>query len=159
MQKVVFSVQNFLRRDDGAVTVDWVVLAAALVGLGVSAAAAVRSGTSDLGADIGSALSGASVAMMGDGGAQAGLTWDLLVVSQETYEFWLSATDGDDAETLTAWFNQHLNDLDGYGYSTPEYNLDAMAMYVQSMDAQGYDTTEVRAAFDAAYAEYQAAQG
>lgn len=159
MPKDVLSFPSFLRRDEGAVTVDWVVLAAAVVGLGVSAAAAVRSGTSDLGSDISSALSGASVAMMGDGGAQAGLTWDLLVVSQETYEYWMSAMDSHDAETLTAWFTEHLNDLQGGNGMGSAYNLDAMATYVQSMDAQGYDTTEVRAAFDNAYAEYRTAQG
>jgi hypothetical protein len=36
--------KNFLRRTDGAVTVDWVVLTAAIVGLAISAIAATKSG-------------------------------------------------------------------------------------------------------------------
>ena len=42
--------------------VDWVVLAAATVGLGVSSVVAVRTGTDALGMDIQNSLSGARVA-------------------------------------------------------------------------------------------------
>jgi len=52
----------FLDDESGAVTVDWTVLTAAIVGLGISAAAAVRTGTTSLGQDVESSLSGASVA-------------------------------------------------------------------------------------------------
>jgi len=51
----------FLTSESGAITVDWTVLAAAVVGLGVSSVAVVRSGTSALGADIGAALTDAGV--------------------------------------------------------------------------------------------------
>ena len=53
---------DFLRNESGAVTVDWTVLTAAVVGLGISAAAAVRTGTTSLGQDIQASLSGAMVA-------------------------------------------------------------------------------------------------
>ncbi len=53
---------KFLWDEAGAVTVDWTVLTAAVVGLGISAAAAVRTGTTNLGQDVESSLSGASVA-------------------------------------------------------------------------------------------------
>ena len=56
------SLTNFLSGESGAVTVDWTVLTAAIVGLGISAAAAVRTGTTNLGQDVESSLSGASVA-------------------------------------------------------------------------------------------------
>ena len=52
----------FWKDESGAVTVDWTVLTAAIVGLGISAAAAVRTGTVNLGQDVESSLSGASVA-------------------------------------------------------------------------------------------------
>ena len=39
---------NFHNDEDGAVTVDWVVLTAAVVGLGVAALAAVKQGTGSL---------------------------------------------------------------------------------------------------------------
>lgn len=56
---------RFLKSDSGAVTVDWVVLTAATVGLGVGAVTVVRSGQEGLAGDISSSLSGAAVAQMG----------------------------------------------------------------------------------------------
>lgn len=44
--------QNFLKDEDGAVTVDWVVLTAAIVGLGIAAITAVSGGVSGLGTAI-----------------------------------------------------------------------------------------------------------
>ena len=59
---------NFFRRvntfkDDeaGAVTVDWVVLTAAVVGLGVAALAAIRSGTATLTSQISSQLAAQTI--------------------------------------------------------------------------------------------------
>ena len=45
-------IKNFRNDEDGAVTVDWVVLTAALVGLGIAVLAAVSSGLEDLSGDI-----------------------------------------------------------------------------------------------------------
>jgi hypothetical protein len=53
---------SFWSNESGAVTVDWTVLTAAIVGLGVASAAAVRTGTSNLGGEIEASLSGAGVA-------------------------------------------------------------------------------------------------
>lgn len=61
----------FLCAESGAVTVDWVVLTAAITGLGLASAAAVRSGTVALGDDVETSLSSASVApldRLGDDG-------------------------------------------------------------------------------------------
>lgn len=55
---------SFWRRDSGAVTVDWVVLTAAVVGIGLASAAAVRTGTTALGNDIQTSLDSASVATL-----------------------------------------------------------------------------------------------
>lgn len=57
--------KQFLFNDSGAITVDWVTMAAATVGLSLSSAAAVRVGTSDMGASIAESLSNAAVALMG----------------------------------------------------------------------------------------------
>ena len=54
-------IKNFRADEDGAVTVDWVVLTAAIVGLGIAVLLAVRGGTVDMATDIGSTLSGADV--------------------------------------------------------------------------------------------------
>ena len=40
--------RSFRQEEDGAVTVDWVVLTAAVVGLGFAALAAIRTATGDL---------------------------------------------------------------------------------------------------------------
>jgi Flp pilus assembly pilin Flp len=51
-------IKNFRNDEDGAVTVDWVVLTAALVGLGIAVLAAVSSGLEDLSGDIEGELTG-----------------------------------------------------------------------------------------------------
>lgn len=45
-------ISNFVRADSGAVTVDWVVLTAALVGLGLATMAVVSSGVENVSGDI-----------------------------------------------------------------------------------------------------------
>lgn len=60
---------EFLIDESGAVTVDWVVLAAAVVGLGVGTVGAVRSGALSMGNDISSSLSNAAVVSLGELGA------------------------------------------------------------------------------------------
>ncbi|MFT6451644.1 MAG: Flp pilus assembly pilin Flp [Halocynthiibacter sp.] len=52
---------TFRNDEDGAVTVDWVVLTAAVVGLGVAVLTTVAGGTTQLGSTIDSALSTATV--------------------------------------------------------------------------------------------------
>lgn len=44
--------KKFQKDEDGAVTVDWVVLTAAIVGLGVAVITAVSTGVDDLGTQI-----------------------------------------------------------------------------------------------------------
>lgn len=69
------SLALFVTSDSGAVTVDWVVLTAAITGLGLASAAAVRSGVGALGSDVSASLTSASVAPLGTlgaGGVMAG---------------------------------------------------------------------------------------
>lgn len=47
-------IKNFRKDEAGAVTVDWVVLTAAVVGLGVAAYGSISSGTTELTGKIGS---------------------------------------------------------------------------------------------------------
>ena len=58
-------IKTFAADDSGAVTVDWVVLTAAIVGLGLAVVTSVRSGVSSLGTNISTSLSSASVATLG----------------------------------------------------------------------------------------------
>jgi len=55
----LFKLANkFARAEDGAVTVDWVVLTAATVGIGVAVIATVANGTNSLGSTISGDLAG-----------------------------------------------------------------------------------------------------
>ncbi|MCP3972761.1 MAG: hypothetical protein GY717_21060 [Rhodobacteraceae bacterium] len=50
-------IKNFHRNEDGAVTVDWVVLTAAIVGLGIAVLTTVGGATDDYADQIGTHLS------------------------------------------------------------------------------------------------------
>ena len=54
-------IKRFERDEDGAVTVDWVVLSAAVVGLGVAAVSTVGDGVNSLASDIATAIADKSV--------------------------------------------------------------------------------------------------
>ncbi|PRY95618.1 hypothetical protein BCF33_1240 [Hasllibacter halocynthiae] len=49
---------RFARDEDGAVTVDWVVLTAAIVGLGIAVGASIRSGVQKLTTDATNEITG-----------------------------------------------------------------------------------------------------
>lgn len=53
--------KDFLTDESGAVTVDWVVLSAAIVGLGVAVVASISQGTGSVGAAVGGQLGAAQV--------------------------------------------------------------------------------------------------
>ena len=59
--KLFNMLQNFKRDEDGAVTVDWVVLTAAIVGLGIAVLASVSTGTTSLADKISSNLSAQTI--------------------------------------------------------------------------------------------------
>jgi Flp pilus assembly pilin Flp len=63
--KLFANIKTFAADESGAVTVDWVVLTAAIVGLGIAVIASVRTGTTDLATDIENSLSGATVNSLG----------------------------------------------------------------------------------------------
>jgi Flp pilus assembly pilin Flp len=53
-------IKNFANSESGAVTVDWVVLTAAIVGLGLAVMAVVSGGIEDLSGDISNTLTNQS---------------------------------------------------------------------------------------------------
>jgi hypothetical protein len=59
--KLFKAARSFGADDAGAVTVDWVVLTAAVVGLGVAALSAIRSGTQSLTSKIEDHLKSATI--------------------------------------------------------------------------------------------------
>ena len=70
--KLFAMIKNFHNDESGAVTVDWVVLTAAIVGLGIAVVASVGGGVGSLGSNISNALSGANVEMGTGGGIVPG---------------------------------------------------------------------------------------
>lgn len=60
-------IKNFATNESGAVTVDWVVLTAALVGLGLAVMAVVSGGVQDLSQDMDTQLVGQGIDTTFDG--------------------------------------------------------------------------------------------
>lgn len=68
--KLFDMINRFHSDESGAVTVDWVVLTAAIVGLGIAVLSTVKTGVDDLAGDIKDALTAADVKSLGT------LGWD-----------------------------------------------------------------------------------
>ncbi|KGM88042.1 Flp pilus assembly protein, pilin Flp [Roseovarius mucosus DSM 17069] len=58
-------IKNFSKDEDGAVTVDWVVLTAAVVGLGIAGVSTVSTGIENLATTIGTEVGGSAVVDLG----------------------------------------------------------------------------------------------
>ena len=59
-------IKTFSNDESGAVTVDWVVLTAAIVGLGIAVIVAVSGGVNDLGGKIETALKSGTINELGE---------------------------------------------------------------------------------------------
>lgn len=111
---------NFIHDQSGAVTVDWVILGAAIVGIGMASVVSVRTGTNDLGADTQEALSGVEVASLGELGG-LGNAWEFtgLFVSRE----WIDGPGGL-VEQISNWNHtnaQLQNNYDHYAGAAQRY--------------------------------------
>ncbi|MFN4056886.1 MAG: Flp family type IVb pilin [Roseinatronobacter sp.] len=71
-----FQLQNFLRHEDGTVTVDWIVLTVAIVGIGLAAKVPIQNGVETLATGIETSLSSATFPSLGcvSGGPDTGCT-------------------------------------------------------------------------------------
>ncbi|WP_322865291.1 hypothetical protein U5922_003220 [Aquicoccus sp. G2-2] len=63
-------IKNFRKDEDGAVTVDWVVLTAAVVGLAVAAYSSIQSGATSLTASTATYMGTVSPGSVGGGGGE-----------------------------------------------------------------------------------------
>lgn len=143
-----FSLTNWMKDESGAVTVDWTVLAAAVVGLGIASVAAVRSGAGDLATDIGNALSSASVATLGALGA--GTTEDggdyvhaLLVASEDMYASWMSELESYSDEDVAAIYASYAADaasfIESGDMNSAAIYLDVLAAVNETLADRGLD--------------------
>ncbi|WP_127107162.1 hypothetical protein [Pararhodobacter zhoushanensis] len=142
-----YTLKRWLQNEDGAVTVDWVVLTAAVVGLGIASVAAVSTGTGSLGTSISDSLSNASVAALGTlgtgDGSVAGALRELLAVDESTYAGWLEELAGYDdamvASLYATWTQNALNALDAGDRSSAGYAVDAVATIAATLTERGID--------------------
>lgn len=112
--------KSFLSETSGAVTVDWVVLTAAVEGLGVATVGAVRNGTQALGSDVSASLTSASVVSLGTLGSTgvAAAPWAPGAWTQhnpgvyDSYVAWM--TNFTDVNLLT-----HMNNMAQYADLPP----------------------------------------
>ena len=154
----------FLRDDTGAVTVDWTVLAAAVVGIGLASAASLRIGVADLGRDINSSLSAASVAglsTLGAGGAAEVYEHTLLSATQATYDRWLDVLDSySDAalvgiyQTVAAYAVANI----GSGSSIVPLYIDLAAAIDEKMRDAGVVRPDDSPSVEGLVADYNAAR-
>jgi Flp pilus assembly pilin Flp len=66
-------IKNFRKDEDGAVTVDWVVLTAAVIGLGTVAYTQISNGAVGMATDVNAALSGATISTGENDGTAGGI--------------------------------------------------------------------------------------
>ncbi|NVO57311.1 hypothetical protein HW561_16070 [Rhodobacteraceae bacterium B1Z28] len=67
-------IKNFRKDEDGAVTVDWVVLTAAVIGLAAVAYQQIEAGATGLATDVNTALTSATISTGDRTGAAGGIT-------------------------------------------------------------------------------------
>ena len=140
---------NFLKAEAGAVTVDWVVLTAALVGLGLATMGVVSSGVQDASGDVEATLSGDLV-----GTSFMELTgWEYAAIDQSNYDNHLSqALDPDqiDDAMLIASMDSLLNELtdsvplDVQADRVSRYSharFDQLAAYIEAAEARSLESS------------------
>lgn len=124
---------RFLASDSGAVTVDWVVLTAAVVGIGMASAAAVRTGTGDLATDIEASLTDATMQDQAweswpnqgltngicPGPAALEASYDALVAAGETFEDLVR--DGATGPMSETWYGTWMDQAKTSGFSADEF--------------------------------------
>lgn len=129
---------RWMTEDTGAVTVDWTVLAAAVVGLGLASAAAIRSGSNALGAEINASLVGASVVMLGGGGATER---QRLAATDEIWAAWMEELAGYDENQLqqiyTTWSDMATQQLDMGDTTAVGMTLDAVSAIATEIESRG----------------------
>ena len=136
--------RKFQTDESGAVTVDWVILGAAIVGLGIASVGSVRTGVNDLGTDTQLALSGVEVASLGELGSFAA-PWEFtgLYVSRE----WIEGPGGF-VEQITNWGRTPAElqaSYDGYARSAQRYIDQGNASFAGLMVDHMYAVQQVLA--------------
>ncbi|MGI3184610.1 hypothetical protein [Nioella aestuarii] len=112
-------VTNYLSDESGAVTVDWVVLTAGLVGLGLATMAVVSSGVEDLSGDVGSQMENQVISTSFGGGGDGSWTWSGRT-SQDYYNIGAGLAPGNNGATYYWAQQEAIADMpEGYNFDSP----------------------------------------
>ena len=151
-------ISRFLETEDGAVTVDWVVLTAALVGLGLAVLAVTSGGVENLSDDTATELASIDVGELPFGEA-AWAPGALLSWTQTQWDDGVSHLSGVGDVNNSVFGVEQALALAEAGTSNPAHQLDAASMHIAALNAMGEDTSTYQDRYDAAYADYVANNG
>lgn len=144
-------IHDFLTSQSGAVTVDWVVLTAATVGLGLASTVAVRTGSTNLGGQIEASLSGAAVAALGvlGVGADTPFLYDFIILQQSHLDTWNAMVDQMSDEDLINTYVSRINWVEGWianGNTPHSFGFQGQTDYAylawQEMQSRGLTTPD-----------------
>lgn len=105
-------VRSFVTKTDGAVTVDWTIMAAAVVGIGIASVTYVRSGSGALGDDVQSSLTNASVAFISgvDLSQEIGAIWSPLTGYYDLLRPQTAAMTDEDLYNWLVYYSEFMTD-------------------------------------------------
>ncbi|PIV74363.1 MAG: hypothetical protein COW55_09510 [Rhodobacteraceae bacterium CG17_big_fil_post_rev_8_21_14_2_50_65_11] len=130
--------QSFLTDDSGAVTVDWVVLTAALVGLGLAAIAVVSAGVEDLSGDTRGQLENQSISTSFASAGDNSWSWSGRT-SQTYYDIGAALAPGNNGATYYWAQQEAIADMpEGYNFDSPLVDLDTGNVIYTSNDGSTY---------------------
>jgi len=132
--------QNFLFDDSGAVTVDWVVLTAATVGLGLATMAVVSAGVEDLSGDTRSQMESQTITASFGGGGGAGGSWDWTGrTSQDYYNIGAALAPGNNGATYYWAHQEAIADMpEGFNFDSPMVDPETGNVVYTSNDGTTY---------------------
>ncbi|WP_420394764.1 hypothetical protein [Nioella sp.] len=112
--------QNFFLNESGAVTVDWVVLTAGLVGLGLATMAVVSTGVEDLSGDMRGQMESQTISTSFASAAGGGTwTWSGRT-SQDYYDIGAALAPGNNGATYYWAQQEAIADMpEGYNFDSP----------------------------------------
>lgn len=151
----------FWQDENGAVSADWTVLAAATIGLGLSAAVAVRTGALNLGGDINTSLSAASETVLGNLGGVP-FVFSPIYYTQAQIDSYLERYNTDsytiaNMEYSYSFYSQRAADYMAAGdYDRARIAIDAVYVYEQTLYAKGGELPDGFDNHQALYERYDA---
>lgn len=125
---------HFLLSEDGAVTVDWVVLTAALVGLGLAVMAVVSGGTEDLSSDIDTQLVDQEITTEFMAALSTVAITPLNAGAYPSNEAWVAQLADQSITDILTNYSQFSTATPGTGHPVDQYHDQYWLAYNQAVD-------------------------